>query len=482
MKHGKEVFGYTKVICLKQRFKTSDHQQKQGGNLRMKNKGKKASIVKKMLIAVAGGFLVGFSCLLLREFLNGNGMKEAWNLIHALLFQDITTTQGFEGLGIFYIISQLFMRGLQMAIVPLVLTSLTLALCSLADPERLGKIAGKTFLTYLCFYITAATLAGAGAFFVKSMGWFDVNLPNEMVTEAVTMEGYNPLVTVVNAVPSNIFAAFSTNNTILSVVVVAIVLGLCMTAMGSKSAPLKNVIQNLNDVVQMFLNFLINKIAPTAIFCMITRTLAVYGVEYIGPTLVWIVTTIAVSLLLVVTIYPVGIFFATGLNPLPFLKKSFKIGLFAAATNSSAATLPLNTRTCTDELGCTEEISSFVLPTGMTINMNGTTAMHMIAITFIATAAGINVTPATLATAAFLSICTAVGTPAIPVAGTTMVYVVMSGLGMSSELCMIGYSLVLAMNYLPGMAVITLNVIGDAATNVIVNFKEGALNKEIYYK
>lgn len=448
----------------------------------MENKKKETSIVRKMIMAVAGGFIVGFACLFLREFLNGNGSEGVWNIVDALFFQDITTTQGLEGLGLFYIVSQLFMRGLQMAIVPLVLTSLTLALCSLADPERLGKIAGKTFITYLCFYVSAAALAGTGAYFVKSMGWFDVNLPNEMATEAVTMEGYNPLVTVVNAVPSNIFSAFSTNNSILSVVVVAIVLGLCLTAMGSKGDPLKNVIQNLNDVVQMFLNFLINKIAPTAIFCMITRTLAVYGVEYIGPTMVWIVTTIVVCLLLVVTIYPIGIFLATGLNPIPFIRKSFKIGLFAAATNSSAATLPLNTKTCTQELGCTEEISSFVLPTGMTINMNGTTSMHMIAITFIASAAGINVTPATLATAAFLSICTAVGTPAIPVAGTTMVYVVMSGLGMSSELCMIGYSLVLAMNYLPGMAVITLNVIGDAATNVIVNFKEGVLNKDVYNK
>ena len=106
--------------------------------------------------------------------------------------------------------------------------------------------------------------------------------------------------------------------------------------------------------------------------------------------------------------------------------------------------------------------------------------MHKIAVTFIATAAGINITPSMLVLAAFLSICTAMGTPAIPVAGTTMVYVVMTGLGLNSELCMIGYSLVLAMNYLPGMAVITLNVIGDAATNVIVNFKEGVLNQDIY--
>ena len=405
-----------------------------------------------------------------------------WNIINAIFFQDITTTNGFEGLGLFYIIGQLFMRGLQLAIVPLVLTSLSLAMCSLANPERLGKIAGKTFITYICFYVVAAALAGAAAYFVKTMGWFDVQLPNEMVTEAVTMEGYNPLVTVVNAVPSNIFSAFSSNNEIISVVVVAIILGLCMTVLGKKTEPLRKVIENLNDVVQLFLNFLIDKIGPLAIFCMISRTLSVYGIEYIKPTLVWILTTIVVSLVLVSTIYPVGIFLSTRLNPIPFMKKSAKIGLFAAATNSSAATLPLNTKTCTEELGCSKEISSFVLPTGMTINMNGTTAMHMIAITFIATAAGIDIKPSTLAIAAFLSICTAMGTPAIPVAGTTMVYVVMTGLGMSSELCMIGYSLVLAMNYLPGMAVITLNVIGDAATNVIVSFKEKVLNKDVYYK
>lgn len=446
----------------------------------MKKEKKKSSIVKRMIVAVAAGLVGGFLCLLLREGLNGSGHERAWGIIDAIFFQNITATDGFKGIGLFYITGQLFMRGLQMAIVPLVLTSLSLAMCSLANPARLGKIAGKTFITFLCFYVVAATLAGAAAYFVKSMGWFNVNLPGEMATEAVTMQGYNPLTAVITAVPSNIFSAFTSNNEILAVCVVAIVMGLCMTFLGEKTAPLKRVLENLNDIIQMFLNFLIDKVGPAAIFCMISRTLAVYGIEYVRPTLVWMITTIIVSLALVATIYPLGIFLATRLNPLPFIKKSFKIGLFAAATNSSAATLPLNTKTCVNELGCSEEISSFVLPTGMTVNMNGTTAMHMIAVTFIATAAGFDITPATLVMAAFLSICTAMGCPAIPVAGTTMVYVVMSGLGMTSELCMIGYSLVLAMNYLPGMAVITLNVVGDAATNVIVNFKEGALNKDVY--
>ncbi|MBN6065199.1 cation:dicarboxylase symporter family transporter [Aggregatibacter actinomycetemcomitans] len=429
-----------------------------------------------MVYSVVLSFVVGFILMLLK----GNIDEKLWSVLDMLLFQDISSTKSFSGLGLFYIIGQLFIRGLQMMIVPLVISSLTLSLCNLSDPKKLGRIAKTTFTTYLIFYVIAAFLAGCAAYFVKSMGWFNVNLPTHEVGELVVMEGYNPLVTIVNAVPSNIVNAMSTNTAILSVVVVSIVFGIAMTTIGEKAIPFKRVLESLNEMIQYSLNILINKLGPIAIFCMITRALAIYGIEYITPTLVWILTTIIVSLVLVCTIYPLGVFFVTGLSPFKFLKKSSKIGMFAAATNSSAATLPLNTRVCTKELGCSEEISSFILPTGMTINMNGTTVMHMIAITFIGTAAGISVTPAILVIAAFLSICAAIGTPAIPVAGTTMVYVVMMGLDFSTELCMIGYSLVLAMNYLPGMAIITLNVIGDAATNVIVNFKEKALNQDTY--
>lgn len=435
--------------------------------------------MKQMILAVVFGFIIGFAFMGIRNALGSD--SSAWNIIDAILFQNITETDSFEGIGLFYIIGQLFMRGLQLAIVPLVLCSLSLAICSLTDPKNLGKIAGKTFITYLCFYVVAAALAGLAAYWVAQSGGFDVTLPDEQVTELATMEGYNPLVTIINAVPSNIFAAFSSNNSVLAVVVVAIILGLCMMKLGEKAATLKKGIENLNDVVQLYLNFLINKIGPTAIFCMIVRALASYGTEYIRPTLVWVVTTIVVSLVLVSTIYPIGIFLTTKLNPIPFMKKIAKVGMFAASVNSSAATLPLNTKTCEDELGCSHEISSFILPTGMTINMNGTTAMHMIAITFIATASGVKVTPAMLVTTAFLSICTAVGTPAVPVAGTTMVYVVMMGLGLNSDAALIAYSLILAMNYLPGMAVITLNVIGDAATDVIVSKSENQLDEDIYY-
>lgn len=443
--------------------------------------GKKPmSIMKKMVIALFGGLVLGIIFLLIRESLVANGQDKVWDIINRILFQDVTADKGFESIGIFYIIGQLFMRGLQLAVVPLVLVSLSLALCSMANPEKLGKIAGKTIICFISFYAVGAFLAGSFAYLIKTLGWFSVQLPAADTSSVATMDAYNPLSTVVNAVPSNIFAVFSTNTSVLAVVVVAVILGLAMNQLREKADPLKRVLESLNDIIKVYMEFLINKVSPIAIFCMITRTFATYGVEYLQPSLAFIVSTIFIGLLLVFTIYPIGIWITTGLNPLIFIKKIMKVGLFAAATNSSAATLPLNKKTCIEELGCSEEISSFVLPTGMTINMNGTTVMHMMAITFIATSAGIDIKPSHLVLAAFLSICTAMGTPAIPVAGTTMVFAVLNGLGFTSDLCMIGYALVLAMNYPPGMAVITLNVVGDAATNVIISSKEHELNKEIY--
>lgn len=438
------------------------------------------SVVKKMMIALVGGLLVGIAFLLLREQLISSGNEGAWTILNKILFQDITAEDGVSAIGLFYIIGQLFMRGLQLAIVPLVLVSLSLAMCSISSSKKLGRIAGRTLIGFFLFYVCGAFLAGIVAYAVKSAGFFNVTLPSEAVTDAATLDAFNPLATIVNAVPSNIAAAFSSNNSILAVVVVAIIIGLCMNALGEKADPLKKVLESVNEIIQLYLTFLINKVGPIAIFCLISRTFAIYGTEYLAPAAAYIVAAMVTLFVLVVTIYPIGIWVTTKMNPIKFIKKIAKVGVFGFSTNSSAACLPLNTRTCIDELGCSEEITSFVLPTGMTINMNGTTVMHMFAATFIATSAGIDVTPANLATIAFLSICAAMGCPAIPIAGTTLIVTILSGLGWTSDACMIAYALVVAINRPVEMALLPLNVIGDATVNVIVNAKEKELDKEKY--
>ena len=438
------------------------------------------SVVKKMMIALVGGLLVGIAFLLLREQLISSGNEGAWTILNKILFQDITAEDGVSAIGLFYIIGQLFMRGLQLAIVPLVLVSLSLAMCSISSSTKLGRIAGRTLIGFFLFYVCGAFLAGIVAYAVKSAGFFNVTLPSEAVTDAATLDAFNPLATIVNAVPSNIAAAFSSNNSILAVVVVAIIIGLCMNALGEKADPLKKVLESVNEIIQLYLTFLINKVGPIAIFCLISRTFAIYGTEYLAPAAAYIVAAMVTLFVLVVTIYPIGIWVTTKMNPIQFIKKIAKVGVFGFSTNSSAACLPLNTRTCIDELGCSEEITSFVLPTGMTINMNGTTVMHMFAATFIATSAGIDVTPANLATIAFLSICAAMGCPAIQIAGTTLIVTILSGLGWTSDACMIAYALVVAINRPVEMALLPLNVIGDATVNVIVNAKEKELDKEKY--
>lgn len=445
-----------------------------------KSEKKEVSLIKKMMIALVGGIVIGLGFLLLHQQLVASGNDAVWSVINSILFQDITTAAGVKALGIFYIVGQLFMNGLQLAIVPLVLVSISLALCSFNNAGKLGRIAGKTVGGFLIFYVLGCSFAGVVAYAVKSFGWFNVVLPAEAATEAATVEPYNALTTIVNAVPNNIGTVTSTNTRILAVVMVAVIIGICMHSMGSKADNLKSLFETINEIIQKYLTFLINKIGPVAIFCMITRTFAIYGVEYLRPAAAYVVTAIITLFTFLLVVYPLAVFITTGLSPFKFIKKMAKVGVFGFSTNSSAATLPINTRTCEDELGCSSDITSFVLPMGMTINMNGTAIMHIIAITFIATSAGINVTPANLILAGALAICASAGTPAIPVAGTTMIFTVLSGLGFTSDACLLGYALIVAINRPVEMSLLTLNVIGDATVNVIVNEKEGELDKAVY--
>lgn len=441
---------------------------------------KSATIVQKMLIALVCGLAVGIGCLFLREHLLSSGGEGTWKFINGLLFQDITRPEGVRSLGLFYIVGQVFMNGLQLAIVPLVLVSISLAMCSISEAAKLGRIAVRSLLGFLGFYAVGCSIAGVIAYTVRGLGWFAVVLPGEPVTKAAQIAPYNPLGVIVDSIPNNVIGVMGVNTRILAVVVVAVILGICMNKLGDKAKVLRSVFEELSDVINMWLTFLLNKVGPLAIFCMISRTFAVYGIEYLKPAAAYMGTAIFTLFLVLLTVYPIGIFLLTGLNPFRFIEKMAKVGVFGFAMNSSAATLPINMRTNLDELGCSEEITSFVLPLGMTINMNGTSIMHMVAVTFIATSAGIPITPATLVVMAVLTICAAAGTPAIPVAGTTMIFTVMAGLGFTTEACLVGYALVVAINRPVEMSLLPLNVIGDAAVNVIVNAKEGALNHDVY--
>ena len=433
----------------------------------------------KMVVALILGLAAGIGFIVLRENLMGNGNGHIWTSINNILFQDISQEGATSALGIFYIVGQLFVNSLQLVIVPMVFTSIALAMCKISDTKKLGRISYKTILGFLSTSVFALALAGAIGFIIKNLGLFTANVEN-VTAQAGVVSSRNPLLIIVQAIPNNILSAFSTNSSILAVVFVAVVLGLCINYLGDKVKVLKTLLEEVNSIITVFLSFIITKFGPVAIFVLITRTFAIYGVENLKPALVYVVTTLIALLLFLIFGYAIFIAIGARLNPIKFVKKIGKVALFGFSTSSSAATLPLNTKTTVEELGVSADIASFVLPLGMTINMNGTAIMQVIAAIFIATSAGYDVTIANIVVIALLALIASVGTPAAPGAGAIILFTVLTGMGYNNDVAILAYSLILAINRPIEMLVTSLNVVGDAATSVVVAKSEGMLDEEVY--
>lgn len=431
-----------------------------------------------MAIALVVGLLTGGSFILLRENLIGNGQADLWATINNILFQDITAEAGRNAFGIFYIIGQLFINSLQLVIVPMVFTSITLAICHITDTKKLGRISYKTILGFLGTSVFALILAGIFGLTAHKLGFFNVSI-NDIAANTGSA-GSNPLLVLVQAIPSNITSVFSENGRILSVVFLAVVTGLCINNLGEQIQVLKKILEDVNKIITVFLTFVITKFGPVAIFVLITRTFAIYGIDHLKPALAYVGTTVVALLIFLTFGYALFIFIAARLNPMVFVKKISKVALFGFSTSSSAATLPLNTKTTVEELGVSKDIASFTLPLGMTINMNGTAIMQVIAAVFIASSAGYDVTIGSITVIALLALIASVGTPAAPGAGAIILFTVLTGMGYNNDAAVLAYSLILAINRPVEMLVTSLNVVGDSATAVVVAKSENALDEEIY--
>lgn len=432
----------------------------------------------KMVVALILGLIAGTSFIFLREYLNGNGKGDLWLTINNLLFQDITAEQGRNAIGIFYILGQLFINSLQLVIIPMVFTSIALAMCHISDTKKLGRISYKTILGFAATSIFALLLAGILGFSAHKMGLFNVTIDNIAAKQGGA--GSNPLLVLVQAIPNNITSVFSEKGRILSIVFLAVVTGFSINKLNDQITVLKKLLEDVNKIITLFLSFIITKFGPFAIFILITRTFAIYGVEHLKPAFAYVMTTVIGLLIFLIFGYAIFVFIAARINPINFVKKISKVALFGFSTSSSAATLPLNTKTTVEEMGVNEEITSFVLPLGMTINMNGTAIMQVIAAIFIASSAGYEVTVGSIVIIALLALIASVGTPAAPGAGAIILFTVLTGMGYQNDAAVLAYSLILAINRPVEMLVTSLNVVGDSATAVVVAKSEGSLNEEIY--
>ena len=352
----------------------------------MRQKKSNNRLAIHMAIALVAGLITGSLFLILRENLLAGGNADLWATINKILFQDISAEGATDAFGIFYILGQLFLNSMQLVIVPMVFTSIALAMCRISDTKTLGRLSYKTIGGFLATSVFALLLAGVVGLVANKFGIFNVSIDN--ITAQTGTTGSNPLLIFVKAIPNNITSVFSTNGSILSIVFLAVVTGLSINHLGDQISVLKKLLEDVNKIITVFLTFLITKFGPFAIFVLLTRTFAIYGVEHLKPALAYVVTVVLTLLFFLVFGYALFILIATRLNPMPFVKKISKVAMFGFSTSSSAATLPLNTKTTTEELGVNKEIASFILPLGMTINMNGTAIMQVIAAIFIASSAG----------------------------------------------------------------------------------------------
>ncbi|MBQ4164525.1 MAG: dicarboxylate/amino acid:cation symporter [Turicibacter sp.] len=446
----------------------------------MTKKQNKNRLAIHMAIALVCGLVTGSLFLMLRENLLAGGNANTWATINKILFQDISAEGATDAIGIFYILGQLFLNSMQLVIVPMVFTSIALAMCRISDTKTLGRLSSKTIGGFLATSFFALFLAGVVGLFANKLGVFNVNIDN--ITAQTGSTGSNPLLIFVQAIPNNITSVFSTNGSILSIVFLAVVTGLSINHLGDQITVLKKLLDDINKIITVFLTFLITKFGPFAIFVLLTRTFAIYGVEHLKPALAYVITVVITLLLFLTFGYALFILVATRLNPMPFVKKIGKVAMFGFSTSSSAATLPLNTKTTTEELGVNKEIASFILPLGMTINMNGTAIMQVIAAIFIASSAGYEVTFGSISLIAILALIASIGTPAAPGAGAVILFTVLSGMGYQNDAALLAYSLILAINRPVEMLVTALNVVGDSATAVVVAKSENCLDKTTYFQ
>ena len=383
----------------------------------------------------------------------------------------------------------IFIRLLKFIAIPLVLTSLITGIASLSDLKKLSRIGGKT----ISIYIVTTTIS-------VSIGLITVNLlqpgkqvPYEMQSKlqetyesdassradtAQEVKERGPLQLFIDMVPSNFFEAASNNRNMLQIVFISMLIGIGLVQIPKKkSKPVLDIFEGLNDVIIKLVD-IIMLIAPLGVFSLIAQTInKVAGDDpdqvaellgalgfYMIAVVVGLIIHLLVTYMTILKVYvkmPLKTFF-TGIGPAQLL---------AFSTSSSGATLPVTMERCEDELGVSEEVSSFVLPLGATINMDGTALYQAVAAVFISQAIGLDLSLLDQLTIVLTTVLASIGTAAVPGAGIIMLVIILEAIGVPST----GIALILGVDRILDMLRTVINVTGDATIAVTIASSEGQL-------
>ena len=370
---------------------------------------------------------------------------------------------------IFNLGGQIFKNLLLLIVVPLVFFSLVSGISSLSNMVKLGSIATKTIGLYL---LTTAFAVIIAIFF----GWvFNISGYEGEVSAYIPPSGDSSLYgTVIKIFPNNIFGAFVENN-MLGIVFISVLFGIALNLTDELTNNLSKNFERLN-IVFLKIVLIIMGFAPVGVFCLMGSYVMDHGLDIFGDLIQYVLILIFVLFFHLIFTYSIILKLFANLNPITFYKKMRNVALFAFSTSSSAATIPVTLKTVSDDLGVKKDVSSFVIPVGATINMDGTAIMQGLATMFIASTAGVDLSIVEYVQIVMLAMVASIGAAAVPSAGTITLALILSSLGLPLD----AIGLILAVDRILDMIRTSVNVCGDAAVSCIVAVSEDELDYQIY--
>jgi Na+/H+-dicarboxylate symporter len=412
-------------------------------------------------------------------------------LVLGLVFGIVAASQGWSAFTTAWIApwGQIFLRLLLLIAVPLVLASLITGVASLSDMKKLSRIGGKTIAIYIGTTVVALVIGLVLVNVMKPGASVPEDMRQKLETTfaeqaeagletAAMAKERGPLDPLVDMVPSNVFFAASNNRNMLQIVFFSILAGICLLMIPkAKAKPLLDMFESLNDLVIKMVE-VIMLFAPIGVFALMADTITSIAGDDLGQILelltalgfYCIVVLLGLFTHMVLT-YGSMMKFLTPRTFKQFATALAPAQLVAFSTSSSGATLPVTMERCEKELGVSEEVSSFVLPLGATINMDGTGLYQAVAAVFIAQTIGMDLALGAQLTIVFTAVLASIGTAAVPGAGIIMLVIILESVGVPSA----GIALILGVDRILDMCRTVTNVTGDATVATVVAASEGEL-------
>ncbi|MGJ9458053.1 dicarboxylate/amino acid:cation symporter [Oceanobacillus sp. CF4.6] len=360
-------------------------------------------------------------------------------------------------------LGDLFLRMIQFIIVPLVLASLVVGVAGTGDIKKIGRMGGVTFFYYLITTAFAVTIGLSLANIFKPGVGLNIT---QSTNKVETTEAPGIVDTLLNIVPTNPIVSMVEAN-MLQIIFFAIFLGLAITMLGDKAKTVYNFFDELAEIMYKITAIVI-KLAPIGVFGLIAPIVGEYGASILLPLLKVILIVYAGCILHAVLTYSLFVKYFANMNPWKFLKGIAPASLVAFSTTSSSGTLPITIKSTEENLGVSRKVSSFVLPLGATINMDGTALYQGICVIFIAQFFGYDLTIAQQLMIVLTATLASIGTAGVPGAGLIMLTMVVTSVGLPVE----GIALIAGIDRILDMVRTSVNVTGDASAAVVVNALE----------